>query len=483
MVIRFYNTYTKKKELFKPINKNEVTLYTCGPTVYKPIHLGNARTFLIEDLLRRHLEFSGFKVKQVMNITDVGHLTRDDIEAGEDKIQAEARRKKVTPKQIAEVNEKDFYAQMKQLNVLKAYKYPRATDHIKEMQDWIKKLLKNKLAYEVNGSVYFDISRFKNYGKLSGNTIANLKAGKSGRNLRSEDKKHFYDFALWVNDSEHLMNWKSPWCAKGYPGWHLECTVMATKYLGKQFDIHMGGEDNIFPHHEAEIAQAEGVTGKRWVNYWIHPRHLMVDKKKMSKRDGNFYTPEDIYSRGFTPRQLRFFLISTHYRTKLNFTFEALEASNKSLQKLITFIDDVQNAYGRSAKDRKNLDIDGALSALRVKFIVSMNGDLNISGALGALFTFVTRINKHMRSGYISPADAKKILIQLKKFDKVLGVLFWKGTDKLSLEIKQLIKQREDARKKDDWATSDKIRDELRGMGIELQDVGAKTKVVVKFNV
>jgi cysteinyl-tRNA synthetase len=481
-MLRLYNTYSNKLETFKPIKKGEVGMYTCGPTVYDYIHLGNARTFLIEDLLRRYLEYSGYKIKQVMNITDVGHLTQDEIESGEDKLDVAAKKKKKTPKEIASFYEKDFFEQIKKLNFKKAYKYPRATDHIKEMQDWIKKLLKNGFAYEVNGSVYFDISSFKKYGKLSGNTLNKLKEGKSGRKLDNTDKKNFYDFALWINDPKHLMSWPSPWCKNGYPGWHLECSVMATKYLGKQFDIHMGGEDNIFPHHEAEIAQAEGVTRKKWVNYWIHPRHLMVDSGKMSKRDGNFYTPEDIYKRGYSPRQLRFFLVSAHYRKKLNFTFDALEASNKSLQKLITFIDDLKNASGRSAKDYKKLDLDAALSNLRVKFVIAMNSDLNISGALAEIFTFVTKINKHMRAGYISKADAKKIITQLKKFDKVFGVLFWKDNSEISAEVNKLIQQRDEARKNKDWDASDKIRDELKARGIELKDVDGKTKIVIKFN-
>lgn len=475
MVLRFYNTYSNKLEVFKPIKKGEVRMYNCGPTTYMYVHLGNARSFLFADLLRRYFEYKGYKVKQVMNITDVGHLTQDDIESGEDKIEKEARRKKTTPKQIANFYEKDFFEQIKKLHIEKAFKYPRATDHIKEMQNWISKLLKNKHAYEVNGSVYFDIASFKKYGKLSGNTVKHLEEGRSGRTLDNKDKKHFYDFALWVNDPEHLMNWPSPWCKKGYPGWHLECTVMSTKYLGKQFDIHTGGEDNIFPHHEAEIAQSEGVIKSKWVNYWLHARHLMVDGKKMAKRDGNFYTPQDIYARGFTPRQLRFFLISAHYRTKLNFTFDAFEASNKSLQKLITFVDDLKSVKGKGVK------VDSLLRKTQLEFEKSMDDDLNISGALGAIFKMVTATNKNMSK--LSKADAKKVLTLMKKFDKVLGVIFWKESGELPVDIKKLIKQRETARKNKDWATSDKIRAELKSRGIELQDADGKTKVVVKFSV
>jgi len=475
MTLKFYNTYSNKLEVFKPIKKGEVRMYNCGPTVYMYAHLGNARAYLFADVLRRYLEYSGYKVKQIMNITDVGHLTQDDIEAGEDKIEKEAKKEKTTPKKIAEFYEKDFIEQMKLLNIEKPFKYPKATEHIKEMQEWIKKLLKNGHAYEKNGSVYFDISSFKNYGKLSGNTVKHLEEGKSGRELENKDKKNFYDFALWVNDSEHLMNWPSPWCKEGYPGWHIECTVMSTKYLGNNFDIHTGGEDNIFPHHEAEIAQTEGVTKKKWVNYWIHNRHLMVDGAKMSKRDGNFYTPQDIYQRGFTPRQLRFFLISANYRTKLNFTFDAFEASNKSLQKLITFVDDLNYVKGNGFK------VDSLIKKTKIEFEKAMDSDLNISGALGAVFKFVTDINKNMNK--LSKADAKKVLALMKKFDKVLGVIFWKQKDDLPADIKNLIQQREQARKNKDWATSDKIRDDLLARGIELQDADGKTKVVVKFKI
>jgi cysteinyl-tRNA synthetase len=474
-MLRFYNTYSNKLENFKPIKKGEVRMYTCGPTVYMHIHLGNARTFLLEDLLRRYLEYLNFKVKQVMNITDVGHLSEDDIEAGEDKIQKMAKKKKVTPKEIADFYEKDFYEQIKKLNIEKAYKYPRATDHIKEMQSMIKKLIKKKHAYEVNGSVYFDISSFKNYGKLSGNTVKYLAEGKSGRTLKNKDKKNFYDFSLWIKDDEHLMNWSSPWCKKGYPNWHLECSVMSIKYLGEHFDIHMGGEDNIFPHHEAEIAQAEGATGKKWVNYWMHTRHLMVEGAKMSKRDGNFYTPEDIYNRGFTPRQLRFFLISSHYRKKLNFTFDAFESSNKSLQKISTFIDDLQNANGKGSK------VETLIKKAKNGFEKAMDDDLNISGALASIFGLVTEVNK--KKNLISKAEAKKVLNLLKKFDKVLGVIFLKERNDFPADVKKLIKQRDEARKNKDWTTSDKIRDDLLARGIELHDTDGKTKVVVKFKV
>jgi cysteinyl-tRNA synthetase len=474
MGLRLYNTYSNKLEAFNPIKKGEVSMYNCGPTVYMHIHLGNARAFLFADLLRRYLEYSSYKVRQVMNITDVGHLSEDDIEAGEDKVEREARKKKITPKDIAVFYEKDFFEQIKKMNIEKAYKYPRATEHIKEMQVLVKKLLKKGFAYEKNGSVYFDISSFKNYGKLSGNTVKKLQEGKGGRALENKDKKHFYDFALWVNDEKHLMKWKSPW-SEGYPGWHLECSAMSMKYLGEQFDIHTGGEDNIFPHHEAEIAQSEGAINKKWVNYWMHTRHLMVDGTKMAKRDGNFYTPEDIYSRGFSPRQLRFFLISTNYRKKLNFTFDALEASNKSLQKIITFIGDLQNANGKGSK------VDDLIKKAKVGFEKAMDDDLNISGALASIFGLVTEVNK--KKNLISKADAKKVLALLKKFDNVLGVLFWKQKDEIPADVKKLIKQRDEARKNKDWATSDKIRDDLLARGIELKDVDGKTKVVVKFKV
>jgi len=458
--------------MFKPLRKGVVTLYNCGPTVYDYIHIGNVRSYLLGDLLRRYLEFHKYKVKQVINITDVGHLTEDEIEAGEDKIQKRAREKKVTPTQIARFYEKDFLMQIKNLNFEKAFKYPRASEHISEMQALIKRLIAKKHAYVANGSVYYDISTFKKYGELSGNNIAALEEGAGGRVCKNIDKRHFYDFALWVHDPKHLMNWKSPW-GEGYPGWHLECSAMSIKYLGKSIDIHTGGEDNTFPHHEAEIAQSEGATGKKFVNYWLHTRHLLVNGKKMAKRDGNFYTPQDIYKKGYTPQQLRFFLLSTHYRKPLNFTFKALDASNKALDRLMEFENELLEV--RTSK-KSAIDIGKNLSAIRVKFIVAINHDLNTSGALGAIFDYIRRINKLLNENKLSKADARKILKQFYIFNQVFGLV--KTPKKpISKAIKSLLESREQARNKKQWDKADKLRSKIYKLGYEVRDTENGPKV------
>ncbi len=490
MSLRFYNTYSKKLENFKPVKGNVVRMYNCGPTVYDYAHIGNFRSFVFADVLRRYLEYKGFEVKQVMNITDVGHLSDDDLEKGEDKIQKKAKKEKISPEEIARFYENAFEKECEKLNLKKPYHRPRATDHIKEMQQVISVLLKKKLAYEVNGSVYYDISKFPEYGKLSGNTIEKLEEGKSGRDVDSnKEKRHFYDFSLWVNDPDHLMWWSSPWNDHGYPGWHIECSVMAMKYLSNCFskgkfypkkfetiDIHTGGEDNIFPHHEAEIAQTKGATGKDFSNFWMHVRHLFVEGEKMSKRTGNFYTPEDIYKRGFTPQQFRFFLLSKHYRKPFNFTFDSFQASNKALQKILSFKKDLEN-YNSNGKN------DGVVLSknTRKEFEKAMDNDLNISKGIAFIFEMISEGNKLISKKELSKKGAKILLQELEKFDSVLGVLDYK--EEIPKEILNKVDEREKARKNKDWEKADKIRDELASKGYEIQDSEDGPKIVVKFRI
>jgi cysteinyl-tRNA synthetase len=453
-------------------------MYNCGPTVYDYAHIGNFFSYVFADVLRRYLEFKGYKVKQVMNITDVGHLTKDDIEAGEDKIQLAAKKKKVSPYDIAKFYEQAFVEDARKLNLEEPFKRPRATKHINEMISITKKLLDKGHAYEVNGSVYYDITSFKNYGALSGNTVDRLREGASGRELENKDKRNFYDFALWVNDPEHLMKWKSPWSV-GYPGWHIECTAMSTKYLGQPIDIHTGGEDNIFPHHEAEIAQTEGATGKQFVRFWMHTRHLKIGGEKMAKSLGNFYTPEDIYKRGFSPRQLRFYLLSNQYRQPMNFTFEGLEASNKSLQKLLTFMHDLKYYKG---KEKEGSKVSPLLSKARKGFEEAMDDDLNISRALAAVYEFVSEGNKLIAQKKLCTNGAKDLLKQMQAFDKVLGVLY-EEKEPIPNDVKKLVEEREAARKAGNWEKSDKIRQELKDKGIEIQDTEQGPRVVFKFKI
>ncbi|MBI5071893.1 cysteine--tRNA ligase [Candidatus Falkowbacteria bacterium] len=479
-MFKLYNSLTKQKENFKSLaeeknKKKLVTMYTCGPTVYDYVHIGNLRSFLVADLLRRFLEFKGYKVKHVMNITDVGHMVAD-AETGEDKMEAAARREKKDPWQIAEFFTKAFFADIKRMNFLKADKYPKATDHIKEMIKIILKLIKNGYAYEANGSVYFDLSKFSDWGKLSGNKLEDLIAG--ARVEINPEKKHPYDFALWIKNPSHIMQWNSPW-GKGYPGWHIECSAMSMKYLGETIDIHTGGEDNKFPHHESEIAQSEGATGCQFVRFWLHVKHLMVDGEKMSKSKNNFYTLGQILEKGYSPRALRYLLISSHYRDSLNFTFDGLEAAETALQRL----DETWTKISEAVSENKNGKGESLVAAAEIaekEFGAALDDDLNISGAFAALFNFIRKINAKLTSG-VSKKElvvAKKALL---KMDGVLGLGFQKiKAEKISEQIKKLLGEREQARKIKDWKRADEVRAEIEKLGYTVLDTAEGQKVKTK---
>ena len=357
-MLKVYNTLTGKKEEFKPLDNKIVTMYNCGLTVYDYAHIGNLRAYTFADILRRYLEYKGFVVKQVMNFTDVGHMF-EDVDIGKDKMEETAKREKKDPWSIAEFYIKAFLEDSKAMNFEEPMVRPRATEHIKEMIDLIERLIRNGYAYVVNGSVYYDVAKFKNYGSLSGNTIEKLKTGAGGRVEFNSDKKNQFDFALWINDPKHIMNWKSPWCEKGYPGWHIECSAMSMKYLGKTIDIHTGGEDNIFPHHEAEIAQSEGATDEQFVRYWMHVRHLLVNSEKMSKSLGNFYTLKDLLKKGYSAKALRYLMLSANYRTSLNFTEGSLKNAEKTVNGLIDFVDktrelNIKGIHNEKIKEKIN---------------------------------------------------------------------------------------------------------------------------------
>jgi len=480
MAIRFYNTMTKKLEKFKPLKRGIVTMYNCGPTVYDYGHIGNFRSFLFADLLRRYLEYKGYKVKQVMNFTDVGHMTIDEVAdgKGEDKIELSAKRLHKTPYEIAEYYIKAFLEDSKTLNLKEPFKRPRATKHISDMINLIKKLIDKGYAYEKNGNVFFEIAKFKNYGKLSGNTLDKLKVGK--RLEAHPDKKDPRDFALWLHDPKHIMQWESPW-GRGYPGCHIECSAMSMKYLGETIDIHTGGEDNIFPHHECEIAQSEAATGKTFVRYWMHVRHLLVNGEKMSKSKGNFYTLRDLLKKGYNPMAIRYLLISAHYRTRLNFTENGLKQAEKTLEKINEFIEKVKHG-----KDNKNSI--RAINTVKKAFETAMDNDMNISGALAAIFDFMKKINK--------VGGGKRVFDTMMKFDTVLGLNLGKGiliskhvningkkinitaNFNITKDIEKKIIEREKYRMKKKWSISDKIRKELQQKGILIEDVenGVKLK-------
>ena len=448
--MQIYNTLTKKKEEFKPIKDKEVGLYTCGPTVYDYDHIGHAWNYFNSDILRRVLEYNGYKVKHVMNITDVGHMT-SDADEGEDKLEKGAKREGKTPWEIAEFYTKIYLENRKKMNFLEPQIICKATEHIPEMIKLNKKLVEKGFAYETADALYFDVAKFPNYGQLSGNTLKQLKAG--SRIDVNPNKKNPYDFALWVKavgkHKSHIMVWDSPW-GKGFPGWHIECSAMSMKYLGEHFDIHTGGEDNIFPHHECEIAQSEAATGKKFVNYWFHTRFLMVEGHKMSKSLNNFYRLQDLEKKGLSPLALRYLFLNAHYRSQLNFTWKSLEAAQLGLERLRRQILNLGKKKGRLDKKFKN------------KFIEKINNDLNVPQALA----LVQEILK-------TKLDNKDKLATILDFDKVLGLkLDNLKTEKIEVpkEIKKLVRQREQARKKQDWDEADALRNKIKEAGFFVED-------------
>lgn len=462
--IKFYNTFTKSLEVFKTLVPGKVKIYTCGPTVYSHPHIGNYRSFLMADVLKRFLKLKGYDVYHVMNITDVGHLL-DDADEGEDKIEQEARKQKKDPLEIAQIYIDSFNKANKLLNVSDANVYPKATDHINEMIEIIKSLVDKGFAYVVDKNVYYDVSKFSNYGKLSGNTLDELNAG--ARVEVNEEKKHPFDFALWKHDPKHLQQWDSPW-GRGFPGWHIECSAMSSKYLGPEFDIHTGGEDNIFPHHECEIAQSEAASDRKFVHFWIHARHLMVDGEKMSKSKGNFYTINDLIEKGFDKKSIRYVLISSHYRQNCNFTFDGLKAAEQAIQKLNQFVfvmtDIIENSGGEGEiRDEINVLSQKALSG----FEDALADDLNISKALACVFDFIKDSNKISDT---NKKEAEFLRDTLYKIDSVLGVLEEKE-DTIPEEIIKLAEDRKAAKKSKNYQLADEIRNEILAKNYVIEDI------------
>jgi len=469
-MLRFYNSLTRKEELFSPLHTPNVTMYNCGPTVYHYAHLGNFRSYVFADLLRRFLEYKGYKVKQVMNITDVGHMT-SDFDHGDDKMEVAARREKKSPAQIADFYERAFFEDIERLNIRQAWKYPRATKHIPEMIALVEKLVEKGYAYVSNRSVYYDVTTFGNYGDLSGNTLTQLRAG--ARIEVNPDKRNPWDFALWIHDPRHRIYWQSPWNDHGYPGWHLECSVMSMKYLGETLDIHTGGEDNKFPHHECEIAQSEAATGNKFVRYWLHVKHLIVEGRKMSKSKGNFYTLRDLLSGGKNPRAIRYLLLSTHYRQQSNFTSDGIEAAQNAIDRLDQFMAAMRSC--RSASGAIHNQVSNFIVETRRRFEDALDDDLNISQGLAAIHNFITEINKIT----VNRTEASEVANLILELDQVLGLGLEKPTEKIALPegIEELIQEREDARRVEDFAKADQIRQELAEKGILLEDTSEGPRV------
>ncbi|MFH0929812.1 MAG: cysteine--tRNA ligase [Candidatus Moraniibacteriota bacterium] len=474
-MLKLYNTLAKSKEEFKPLHKGKVSMYICGPTVYDFVHIGNLRSYMTPDILRRYLEYSGYEVRQIKNITDVGHLTDDDIaqaDTGEDKMAKAAAREKKTPEEIAKFYEDVFRRDEKEMNILPAHFFPRATAHIPQMIKIIEELIKNDHAYEKNGNVFFDVTSFPDYGKLSGNTLKQLKVG--ARLEEHPDKKNPWDFALWLKaPANHILQWDSPW-SRGYPGWHIECSAMAMEYLGDTLDIHTGGEDNIFPHHEAEIAQTECATGKKFVDYWIHTRHLLVEGEKMSKSKGNFYKLQDIIDKSFNPMHLRLFYLSSHYRKQADFSWPALEQAKANFERIAEWREKLK-ACRRPTSTKVGIDV----RRLRTdKFESAMDDDLNTPLALSYLYGLITETNKQIKD--LSAKEAKEILATFEKINKVFGLRFSEKKLEIPEDIKKLADERLEARKNKDFRKSDELRKEIEKMGYSVEDLGDSYKLKKK---
>ena len=451
MTLKLYNTLTRKKETFKPLKDNLVRIYSCGPTVYDFAHIGNFRAYLCSDLLRRYLKYKGYKIKQVMNLTDVDDKTiKGSINEGIPLAEYTLKYKQA------------FFEDIKTLNIEKVEVYPEATKHIREMVSLVKKLLKKGYAYKSeDGSTYYDISKFKDYGKLAHLDLKELKEGARIKHDEYEKEKA-QDFALWkaYDDEDGNVFWQTE-IGKGRPGWHIECSAMSMKYLGESFDIHLGGVDLIFPHHTNEIAQSEGATGKRFVKYWLHNEHLLVNGRKMSKSLGNFFTLRDLLKKGHSPMAIRYTLLTTHYRQQLNFTEESLKSAENTIQRLNDFMLKLEEAK----ESRSNKRVNGLISKTKKSFEKEMDDDLSISNALAVIFDFIREINKLK----IGRKDAEKIHKLMMDFNNVLGFIETKK-EELDKDIEKLIKEREEARKNKNYKKADKIRNNLKKKGIILED-------------
>jgi cysteinyl-tRNA synthetase len=453
-MLRLYNTLTRIKEEFQPIHPGEVRLYTCGPTVYDFAHIGNFRAFMFEDIMRRYLIYKGYRVTQVMNLTDV-----------DDRTIRGARQAKIPLAEYVHLYSQEFFADLKTLRIQPAEHYPAATAHIPEMVALINRLIERGYAYAAGGSVYFKVDAFPNYGKLSHLEERQLQAGASGR-VDTDDyaKEDVRDFALWKGwtEADGDVYWETE-LGKGRPGWHIECSAMAMKYLGYPIDIHAGGIDLVFPHHENEIAQSEAATGQAFVQHWMHCQHLLVDNQKMSKSLGNFYTLRDLLKQGYSARAIRYSLLSTHYRQAQNFTLEGLGAAEASVQRLQDFMTNLPTAEGTDTP------VEGLIRQAMRQFEEGMDDDLNISLGLAAIFEFVREVNRLLAEGRLSQENAQAVMAAMRQFDQVLGLLDEEEAA-ADAEVERLAQEREQARKRRDFATADRLRAQIAALGYVIED-------------
>jgi cysteinyl-tRNA synthetase len=471
--LHIYNTLGRKKEKFEPLTSGFVGIYVCGPTVYDHSHMGHAKSYISFDIIVRYLRYLGYKVKYVQNLTDVGHLLGDSDE-GEDKIEKKARLEKLEPMEVAEYYTRSYFEDMDLLGNVRPDISPRASGHIIEQIEMIQILLDKGLAYEKDGNVYFNVRKFPEYGKLSGRNIDELEA--SGRVKIAKDKKHAVDFALWKKAApEHLMKWNSPW-GKGYPGWHIECSSMSTKYLGETFDIHGGGLENIFPHHECEIAQSEGTFEKPYAKYWLHNNMVTVDSIKMGKSLNNFTTVKDAVQK-YLPLAIRFFILMSHYRSSLDFSEKALEAATTGYKKILNFVVRIQNTINTAQEDSDKQILP--IEKFEPKFRETMNDDFNTPNALAATFDFISEINRLLDDEKIHPGKAELQELQTILKNTLGGVLglFSKEQTECEASIEDfsqamdvILDVRSDLRKEKNFHIADKLRDGLSSIGISIKD-------------
>ena len=467
MKLTFYNTLTRKKEEFHSIDENRVRMYSCGPTVYSYAHIGNFRTYIFMDTLRRVLKYNGYELKHVMNITDVGHL-ESDADEGEDKMEKAARKEKKDPYEIANFYTEIFLKDMEKLNIDKPEIITKATENISQMIEYVKEIIKNGYAYETSKGIYFDISKLDKYPVLSNRKLDDQIAG--ARVDVDPEKKNPYDFALWIKAPEnHIMKWESPW-GLSYPGWHLECSTMGRRFLGEEFDIHTGGVDHIPTHHENEIAQSKGATGKIPAHVWMHCEYLQVDGGKMSKSLGNTYTISQLEEKGISPLAFKLFCFTAHYRNKLNFTFEGAYGAQKALERLY-------DSYIKNANGVDDVDED-IIKEYAERFLAYINDDMNMPGAMSVVWEIARNVKKSIKFADLLLKFDKVLGLDMKNAENYLLEFKHEESEELPEEIKALVEERKQARAEKNWAKSDEIRDRIISLGYSIKDT--KDGIIVK---
>lgn len=457
--MKLYNTLTRKKEEFVPLVPGEVKMYVCGPTVYNFFHIGNGRTFIVFDTIRRYLEYRGYKVRFIQNFTDI-----------DDRMIKRANEENITVKEVGDKYIKEYYTDADALNIERATVNPRATEYIDDIIEFVSALIEKGYAYEVDGDVYFRTKKFKDYGKLSGKNLEELQVGASQRVSLDERKEDPMDFAIWKAQKPGEPAWKCPW-GMGRPGWHIECSCMAKKLLGDTIDIHAGGMDLEFPHHENEIAQSESLTGKTFANYWLHSAYIMVDKQKMSKSLNNFFTARDVLKE-YDSDVIRFFMLSAHYRVQINFSKELLDSAKASVERLYNTIGNLENLIDEASREEMNeeeKEYINSLNKYREKYIQKMDDDFNTADAITVLFELSKDLNTNLNINS-SKEVLSKALEVLRELGAPLGILQKSTKGSLEDEVEALIEARQKARKERDFAMADKIRDDLKARGIILED-------------